>query len=393
MSGSPNITVTNLTVDGELLDGDGSFGSSGQVLSSDGTDLAWVNAGSLTAGAAALVGVTAVSDNSSHFITFVDTSSGNENIKVDTDLTYNPSTNALTASSFVGNVTGDLTGDVTGDLTGNVTGNVTGNATGLSGSPSITVTNITAVGNVSIAGTLTYEDVTSVDSVGVVTARIGVDVTTGGVDIANGGLNVVGVSTFNDNVILLDNDKLKLGTGGDLEIYHDGSHSYIDDAGTGNLRLRSGTVEITNLAGSKKSATFNSASGQELYYNNNLKFETINTGVSVTGELDLDYGAVETITSTKTSTSEASVDSFAAATYRSVSYDVQITRGTSYHTTTIKILHDGTNTYMTEYGTMNTGTSLASFSSDINSGNVRLLATPSSATSTVFKIVRTLIKV
>ena len=46
----------------------------------------WVNAGSLTAGAAAEVGVTAVNTNSTHFITFVDSSSGNENIRVDTDL-------------------------------------------------------------------------------------------------------------------------------------------------------------------------------------------------------------------------------------------------------------------------------------------------------------------
>lgn len=50
-------------------------------------------------------------------------------------------------------------------------GALTGNATGLTGSPSITVTNVTASGNVSIAGTLTYEDVTNVDSIGVITAR------------------------------------------------------------------------------------------------------------------------------------------------------------------------------------------------------------------------------
>lgn len=64
-----------------------------------------------------------------------------------------------------------------------ITGAVTGNATGLSGSPSISVTNITGVaatftGNVSIAGTLTYEDVTNVDSIGIVTARSGAHVAT-----------------------------------------------------------------------------------------------------------------------------------------------------------------------------------------------------------------------
>lgn len=125
----------------------------------------------------------------------------------------------------------------------------------------------------------------------------------------------------------------------------------------------------------------------------NLVVTGVCTATTFDGNLELDQAAVESVTSTKTSTSEDSVDSFAAATYRSVTYDIQITRGSSYHTTTIKVLHDGTDTYMTEYGTMNTGTSLATFSSDISGGNVRLLATPSSATSTVFKIVKTLIKV
>jgi len=72
-------------------------------------------------------------------------------------------------------------------------GALTGNATGLSGTPNITVGSIiassaTISGNVSVAGTLTYEDVTNVDSVGLVTARTGVR-------IDAGGLVVVGVTT------------------------------------------------------------------------------------------------------------------------------------------------------------------------------------------------------
>ena len=102
-----NLNVTgDLTVGGKFKDGSGNFGTSGQVLSSDGTDTAWINAGSLTAGAAAEVGVTAVNDNSSHYVTFVDSSSGNENIKVDTNLTYNPSTNTLSVPNISGNGSG-----------------------------------------------------------------------------------------------------------------------------------------------------------------------------------------------------------------------------------------------------------------------------------------------
>ena len=99
-----NLNVTgDLTVGGEFKDGDGNFGTSGQVLSSDGTDTAWINAGSLTAGAAAEVGVSAATVNADHFITMVDTASGNENVRVDTDLKYNPVTNTLTATNFAGN--------------------------------------------------------------------------------------------------------------------------------------------------------------------------------------------------------------------------------------------------------------------------------------------------
>ena len=105
-----NLNVTgDLTVGGEFKDGDGNFGTSGQVLSSDGTDTAWINAGSLTAGAAAEVGVSAATASADHFITMVDTASGIENIRVDTDLTYNPVTNTLTATNFAGsgaNLTG-----------------------------------------------------------------------------------------------------------------------------------------------------------------------------------------------------------------------------------------------------------------------------------------------
>ena len=58
-------------------------------------------------------------------------------------------------------------------------------------------------GDVSVGGTLTYEDVTNVDSVGLITARSGISVTGVGVTIALGGLNVnAGISTFNDKVLI-----------------------------------------------------------------------------------------------------------------------------------------------------------------------------------------------
>ncbi len=127
----------NLRIGGQLKDGDNAFGSSGQVLSSDGTDTRWVNAGSLTAGAASEVGITAVNDNSSHFLAFLDSSSGNDNIKVDTNLTYNPSTNLLSLGgiSFSGTISGGTSVSAT-NLSGNLTGTI----------QTAAQTNITSVG-------------------------------------------------------------------------------------------------------------------------------------------------------------------------------------------------------------------------------------------------------
>ena len=100
-----------------------------------------------------------------------------------------------------------------------------------------------------------------------------------------------------DQINLDDNQKLRIGQDQDLEIYHDGLNSYIDDTGTGNLRLRSGTLQVQNLAGSKTSAVFNAGSGQELYFNNTKHFETNTTGAAVVGTLTGTGGWAGTLSS------------------------------------------------------------------------------------------------
>jgi len=84
-----------------------------------------------------------------------------------------------------------------------------------------------------------------------------------------------------------DNNKLNLGTGDDLQIYHDGSNSYIDDAGTGSIKLRSGAFQVSNLAGTKTSALFSSGGGQQLNHNSSIKFITTATGITVTGTVNV----------------------------------------------------------------------------------------------------------
>jgi microcystin-dependent protein len=93
---------TGLYLNGKLYDGDGDFGTSGQLLSSDGTDTVWIDANTTSVANSINVGTNLNSTNADQFVTFVGSSSGNNPIRVDTDLKYNPSTNRLTAGSFAG---------------------------------------------------------------------------------------------------------------------------------------------------------------------------------------------------------------------------------------------------------------------------------------------------
>mgnify|MGYP001276376121 CR=1 FL=1 len=115
--------------------------------------------------------------------------------------------------------------------------------------------------------------VTAVLNVGVVTAN----------SYYGSGANLTGIVGSATSLSFNDNIGAYWGNAQDLKIHHDGNHSYIDDQGTGNLRLRSGTLEITNLASNKTSALFSSGGGQTLNFNNSAKFVTTNTGVVVTG--------------------------------------------------------------------------------------------------------------
>ena len=93
---------TALYLNGKLFDGDGDFGSAGQVLSSDGTDTKWINTSDTNVGSASNVGTNADATNAEQFVTFVGASSGNNPIRVDAGIKYNPSTNRLTAGSYAG---------------------------------------------------------------------------------------------------------------------------------------------------------------------------------------------------------------------------------------------------------------------------------------------------
>ncbi len=99
----------------------------------------------------------------------------------------------------------------------------------------------------------------------------------------DGGLTV---NRFYKDAYFTDNLKAKFGSSSDLQIYHDGSNSYITDTGIGSLYTLTNTYRLTNAAGTENMIWAAENSFVKLYYDNSAKLETTNTGVTVTGELE-----------------------------------------------------------------------------------------------------------
>ena len=114
------------------------------------------------------------------------------------------------------------------------------------------------------------------------TGTIGTESTTTAMTIADDG----GIDFVND-LVLPDDKKFKFGGGDDLQIYHDGSNSYIEDAGTGDLILRTNATAV-RLQHSGEMMLKGIANGAvELYHNNVKKLETSSDGVDITGDLNV----------------------------------------------------------------------------------------------------------
>ena len=142
-------------------------------------------------------------------------------------------------------------------------------------------------------------DGTGMDVSGIITAKQFIG---GGINTAASTnlthLTVSGVTTFSGDVLVgssatvgfgstvffKDGNKLYFGNGEDLSIFHDGSHSYIDDTGTGGLFIDASVLTLRD-DNDENYAVFTSDGSTDLYFNNSKKFETTNSGSIITGIL------------------------------------------------------------------------------------------------------------
>ena len=98
--------------------------------------------------------------------------------------------------------------------------------------------------------------------------------------------------TTTANISFGDNDKAIFGAGSDLQIYHDGSDSYVDDAGVGDLVLRGNNqVLIRDTGTNEVMGNFRSSGAVTLYYDNAEKISTTSTGIDVTGDVSIGDGS------------------------------------------------------------------------------------------------------
>tara|TARA_R100000908_G_scaffold21513_1_gene8485 strand:+ start:2742 stop:3593 length:852 start_codon:yes stop_codon:yes gene_type:complete len=93
--------------------------------------------------------------------------------------------------------------------------------------------------------------------------------------------------TMSGNTIHGDNVKSLYGTGSDLQIYHDGSDSYVADTGTGDLKLQGTNLRLKTGDGSSTFLQALSGGSVSIYHNGSKKFETTSAGVSVTGSISI----------------------------------------------------------------------------------------------------------
>ena len=149
-------------------------------------------------------------------------------------------------------------------------------------------------GNVSIGGTLTYEDVTNIDSVGIITARQGVR------------LGVDGTSSQN---------YISVGDGDDLKIWHQSSnnHSYISETGSGSLIVLADDFYVQDTSTNTMISAKEGAEVNLHYNGGSPKLSTTNTGIDVTGVINTTVSGADNMLKIQTSTSGNPILQFNAA--------------------------------------------------------------------------------
>ena len=125
------------------------------------------------------------------------------------------------------------------------------------------------------------------DLASVASARTNLGLGTAATSAATDFVAVTG-DTMTGNLSMGDNVKAIFGNSSDLQIYHDGTATYISDVGSGSLNITSDNTVYINKGQTEVTAKFNVDGAVELYHDNSKKIETTSTGANITGTLTSD---------------------------------------------------------------------------------------------------------
>jgi len=105
-----------------------------------------------------------------------------------------------------------------------------------------------------------------------------------------------------------DSDKLMFGAGSDLQIYHDGSNSYIDDADTGGLIIRGSAITLKKYSGDETMASFTADGASIIYHDNTARITTTATGIETSGNLTVGENLIVNGTTTTVNSTTVTID-------------------------------------------------------------------------------------
>ena len=187
-----------------------------------------------------------------------------------------------------------------------------------------------------------------------------------------------------------DNVGAYFGDSADLQIFHNGSHSYIKDIGTGSLYLQTnGAAIYLQDTDGNAMAQFTDGGGNFLFYNGNLRLSTTNTGISVGGNVKINDALIDNASVLDIDSTTTTVASVAKATYTAAFFDYVIKKGTNVRAGVIYACHDGTNVEFAETSTVDLGdTSDVTLSITMDSTNMMLRATTTSNDWSVKSLIR-----
>ena len=275
---------------GELLVGSNIKGGTAGVLTATSFSGSGANLTSLPSTTPTTITVADESSDTTCFPSFFTAATGDLAPKTGSNLTFNSSSGALTATSVAGNIVGGTVAGSTGTFSGAVNVDDTTDSTSSTTGALIVDGGLGVAKNVyigaglSVAGTLTYEDVTNVDSVGLITAKSGVNVSGGQVTIGTGiTMGIAGVATFSgtSDVHLKDNVRLNIGDGSDIAFYFDGTNSNLDANSGGVFFLVNNDFRL-RTSGAETMLRAQANGTVEVMYDNATKLETTAYGGMIT---------------------------------------------------------------------------------------------------------------